>query len=278
MVDTTSWDLLIRGATVFDGSGAPPVVEDIAVRNGRIAARGRDLPTNAADSVVEAAGQWLLPGMLDIHTHLDLEVDVAPGLPEVVRHGTTTVLVGNCSLVTCFGTQKVGSQEPIVDCFTRVENIPKPVLRKCSEAINWDNTGDYLNHFEQIALGPNLAAFVPHSMLRVEVMGLEDSVSRDPTDAELEQMAALLEQAMEHQRHLSLRDTREAAMSPYARRPCDSVGMQALAARLREIEVGYILKPSCRCRCPRKYRWNCLRSCLCVLTAVLVLPLSLCVS
>lgn len=197
MVDTTSWDLLIRGATVFDGSGDRPVVEDIAVRNGRIAARGRDLPTNAADSVVEAAGQWLLPGMLDIHTHLDLEVDVAPGLPEVVRHGTTTVLVGNCSLGTCFGTQKVGSQEPIVDCFTRVENIPKPVLRKCSEAINWDNTGDYLNHFEQIALGPNLAAFVPHSMLRVEVMGLEDSVSRDPTDTELEQMAALLEQAME---------------------------------------------------------------------------------
>ena len=196
-MDTASWDLLIRGATVFDGSGECPVVEDIAVRNGRIAARGRDLPANAADAVVEAAGQWLLPGMLDIHTHLDLEVDVAPGLPEVVRHGTTTVLVGNCSLGTCFGTQKVGSQEPIVDCFTRVENIPKPVLRKCSDAITWDNTGDYLNHFDQIALGPNLAAFVPHSMLRVEVMGLEDSVSRDPTEAELEQMSALLEKAME---------------------------------------------------------------------------------
>ena len=59
-----------------------------------------------------AQGQWLMPGLLDIHTHLDLEVDLEPGLPEVVRHGTTTVLVGNCSLGTCFGRQQSGDAEP----------------------------------------------------------------------------------------------------------------------------------------------------------------------
>lgn len=194
---TTTWDLLIKGAKLFDGSGQLPEIHDLAVRDGRVVARGENLPAGHANTVIEASGQWLLPGMLDIHTHLDLEVDVEPALPEVVRHGTTTVLVGNCSLGTSFGSQKTDSQEPIVDCFTRVENIPKSVLRKVSEKITWDNTGDYIEHFSSLPLGPNIATFVPHSMLRVEVMGLEASVSRAPTEQELRQMEGLLETALQ---------------------------------------------------------------------------------
>ena len=192
----TTWDTLIRNALVFDGSGAEPQQLDIAIKGGRIAAKGDALPEAAAERVIDGQGCWLRPGLLDIHTHLDLEVDLAPGLPEVVRHGTTTVLVGNCSLGTCFGQQLEGEQNPIVDCFTRVENIPKSVLEKCVEAVQWDNSGDYLDHFADINLGPNVGAFVPHSMLRVEVMGLADSISREPTEAELLQMENLLEQAM----------------------------------------------------------------------------------
>ncbi|MEM1154984.1 MAG: aminoacylase, partial [Pseudomonadota bacterium] len=109
-----AWDTLIRNALVFDGTGAPPRQEDIAVKNGKVAARGHGLPPSQANSVVEGEGKWLMPGLLDIHTHLDLEVDLEPGLPEVVRHGTTTVLVGNCSLGTCFGQQIEGEQNPIV--------------------------------------------------------------------------------------------------------------------------------------------------------------------
>lgn len=196
-MDSPAWDVLITGAQVFDGSGGPPRREDLAVAGGRIAARGVDLPRAQAARVIEAAGQWLMPGLLDIHTHLDLEVDLDPRLPEVVRHGTTTVLFGNCSLGNCFGKQIEGEQNPIVDCFTRVENIPKKVLQKSVDAVTWDNTGDYMDHFAALPLGPNVATFVPHSMLRVEVMGLEASVSREPTEAELQQMEALLEQAMQ---------------------------------------------------------------------------------
>ncbi|NQX88074.1 MAG: aminoacylase, partial [Halioglobus sp.] len=191
-----AWDTLIRNALIIDGTGAVPIEQDIAVKNGQIAARGAGLPVAEAGQVVEGKGRWLMPGLLDIHTHLDLEVDLEPGLPEVVRHGTTTVLVGNCSLGTCFGRQQSGEQNPIVDCFTRVENIPKSVLRQCVEAVKWDNTGEYLDHFDKMPLGPNVGAFIPHSMLRVEVMGLEDSVSRDPSDAELALMERLLEEAM----------------------------------------------------------------------------------
>ena len=191
------WDLLVTGAKVFDGEGTPGRIEDVAIKDGVVAARGRDLPRDAAAQCVDANNQWLLPGMLDIHTHLDLEVEVAPALEEVVRHGTTTVLVGNCSLGTCFGAQETDGQEPIVDCFTRVENIPKSVLRKCAETMTWDNPEEYLKHFENLNLGPNIAAFVPHSMLRIEVMGLDASISRAPTELELQKMEQILEGAME---------------------------------------------------------------------------------
>jgi len=194
---SAAWDLIVQNATIFDGSGQLPVVQDIAIRGGLIAARGEHLPVDGVAEVIDAQGQWLLPGMLDIHTHLDLEVEVDPRLTEVVRHGTTTVLMGNCSLGTCFGTQADDGQEPIVDCFTRVENIPKSVLRKCSEAMHWRDTAGYLSHFDALPLGPNVAAFVPHSMLRIEAMGLEASVSRAPTGAELERMESLLETAMQ---------------------------------------------------------------------------------
>ncbi len=194
---TPAWDTLIRNALVFDGSGGPPREQDIAISAGRVAARGHALPPSQAGQVIEGEGRWLMPGLLDIHTHLDLEVDLEPGLPEVVRHGTTTVLVGNCSLGTCFGQQVEDGQNPIVDCFTRVENIPKPVLQKCVDAVSWSDTGAYLDHFADIPLGPNVGVFVPHSMLRVEVMGLQDSISREPTETELARMETLLGQAMD---------------------------------------------------------------------------------
>lgn len=196
-MSSLAWDTLIRNALVFDGSGGAPQQQDIAVKDGKVAARGHALPASEAETVIEGEGKWLMPGLLDIHTHLDLEVDLEPGLPEVVRHGTTTVLVGNCSLGTCFGQQVEGDQNPIVDCFTRVENIPKPVLQKCVEAVSWSDTGAYMDHFADIPLGPNVGVFVPHSMLRVEVMGLQDSISREPTEAELRQMETLLGQALD---------------------------------------------------------------------------------
>lgn len=191
------WDTLITGAQVFDGSGGPAATDDIAIKDGRIAARGPALDRSQASTVVDASGCWLTPGLLDIHTHLDLEVEVNPGLGEAVRHGTTSVVVGNCSLGTAFGAQLRDGESPIIDCFTRVENMPKRVLQKCVDKMHWHTTGDYLRHFEQIPLGPNIAPLVPHSMLRAEVMGVDASVSRAPTSAERERMLELLNEAMD---------------------------------------------------------------------------------
>jgi len=188
--------MLIRNATVFDGTGAPPRIEDVLVRDGRIAARGVGLAAPDAARIIDAAQQWLMPGLLDIHTHLDLEVELAPGLPESVRHGTTTVVVGNCSLGTAFGAQRANGDDPMLDCFARVENVPKSVLARVVDRMDWDTSAGYLAYLDELPLGPNIVPLLPHSMLRIAVMGTAAAVTREPTPAELTRMKQLLEEAM----------------------------------------------------------------------------------
>ena len=193
---TPRWDALIRNGLVFDGTGAAPMQADVAIRDGRIAALGRDLPEVRAHQVIDASGRWVMPGLLDIHTHFDLEVEIEPGLPEAVRHGTTTAVVANCSLGLAYGALRHDGADPIVDCFARVENVPKHVLRKVVDRVTWRDSQGYLDHFERLPLGANIVPMIPHSMLRIEVMGLTDSVSRDPTPEELKAMGALVEKGM----------------------------------------------------------------------------------
>ena len=194
---STPWDYLIQGAKVFDGSGELPVREDIAVADGKVAARGQSLDPQKAKKVIDGSNRWAMPGLFDIHTHYDLELEVAPGLPESVRHGTTTVVIANCSLGLAFGAQRKNGADPIVDCYARVENIPKSVLRATADRVDWQNPKEYIQHLNKLHLGPNLVTLVPHSMLRIEVMGFDASISRDPTDAELTQMEELLEKALD---------------------------------------------------------------------------------
>lgn len=106
------WDTILHGAKVFDGKGGPGEFIDIAIRGGRIAAMGMSLPEEAAEQVHDVSGTYVVPGLLDIHTHEDLEVELEPGLPELVRHGTTTALIGNCSLGLAFGAQRRGARIP----------------------------------------------------------------------------------------------------------------------------------------------------------------------
>lgn len=196
--EQTIWDKLIIGALVFDGTGGQPEQLDVAIKDGRIAAVKASLDQQNSREIIDASGYWLTPGLLDIHTHLDIEVEIEPGLPEAVRHGTTTVIVGNCSLGICYGKQQNGNDDPIVDCFTRVENLPKPVLGKLIEKITWNNQADYLSHFDDIALGPNIASFLPHSMLRVEAMGsIDDTISRPPSELEFKKMEMLVEEGID---------------------------------------------------------------------------------
>lgn len=191
------WDTLIKNALVFDGRSDIPSLQDVAIQDGKVAQVGPDLDSSQASEVVEATGRWLMPGLWDIHTHLDLEVELDPGLTEVVRHGTTTAVVANCSIGVPFGRQNADGHDPVVSCFARVENIPKSVLMRVADRITWDNPKDYLDHFAQMPLGANIVPMIPHSMLRIEAMGLERAITEDPTAEELQKMESILEKAMQ---------------------------------------------------------------------------------
>ena len=189
-------DLLIKNAKVFH-RGETPVVQDIAIGEGKILARGANLDIEDAAEVIDATGQWLMPGLFDIHTHYDLELEVAPGLPESTRHGTTTVVIANCSLGLAYGNQRRDGHDPIVSCYARVENIPKSVLRAVADKVDWSTPKQYLEHLANLNLGPNVVTMMPHSMLRIEAMGFEDSISRDPSPEELATMRSQLHEALE---------------------------------------------------------------------------------
>ena len=189
------FDTVVKNAKVFN-NGENAIVEDIGIKDGKIIARGVDLSVNEDTQVIDGTGKWAMPGLFDIHTHYDLELEVAPGLPESTRHGTTSVVIANCSLGLAFGAQRVGETDPIVDCYARVENIPKDVLRGVADSLTWDNPKDYIDHLEQVKMGPNVVTMMPHSMLRIEVMGFEASVSRDPTELELVKMQELLRESL----------------------------------------------------------------------------------
>jgi len=188
-------DTLITNAKVFN-NGETPVIEDVAILDGKIVARGKDMDVSGASRVIDAEGHWLMPGLFDIHTHYDLELEVSPGLPESTRHGTTTVVIANCSLGLAYGNQRKDGSDPIVDCYARVENLPKSLLRSCADRVDWNSPKEYLEHLEGLNLGPNVATLFPHSMLRINAMGFQDSISRAPSKSELQSMQSDLSEAL----------------------------------------------------------------------------------
>ena len=99
--DLVTYDTIIRNGRWFDGTGAPSAVRNIGIRDGHVVAISpHDLDDKGCPRVIDATGKWVLPGMLDIHTHYDVEVLNGPSLSESLRHGVTTVMLGSCSLST----------------------------------------------------------------------------------------------------------------------------------------------------------------------------------
>lgn len=190
------YDLLIQGAQVFDGRGSAPHVADVALRDGRVVAvSAAPLSSVAAARVLPAQGLWLMPGFIDIHTHYDAELMLAPGLHESVRHGVTTCLVGSCSISMIFSEPEDAS-----DLFTRVESIPREfVLPTLQHTKTWNDAAGYVRYLQSLPLGPNIASYMGHSDLRTAVMGLARAVDPKalPSEAELLSMEGHLNEGID---------------------------------------------------------------------------------
>ncbi|MEP9364512.1 amidohydrolase family protein [Nocardioides sp. CN2-186] len=191
-----TFDAIIKNGRWFDGTGAASAIRNLGVRDGRVVTISPDaLDETGCPEVVDAAGQWVIPGLVDIHTHYDIEVLNGPGLPESVRHGVTTLLLGSCSLSTIH----VGGVDA-GDLFGRVEAIPrKYVISEVDAAKTWSSASEYVDALESLPLGPNLAAFIGHSDMRTATMGLDRATRKEirPTRAEQKRMERMLDEALD---------------------------------------------------------------------------------
>jgi N-acyl-D-glutamate deacylase len=189
------FDVLLKNATHFDGTGAPPKKLDVGIRDGKVIALGSGLPEIDTREIIDADGAWVMPGFLDIHTHYDAELLAAPALSESVRHGVTTVTVGSCSISTI-----LSEAEDCSDLFTRVESVPREqVLPLLNARKSWSSPREYVEFLGTHPLGANINAFLGHSDLRVRVLGLGRSVDEKitPTEAEFREMERWLEEALD---------------------------------------------------------------------------------
>ena len=185
------FDLLIRNALVFDGSGAPPLVQDLAVRDGRIEAIGVRL-NGPATQVVEAQGLALMPGIIDSHTHFDAQITWDPTLAPSPALGVTTAVIGNCgfTIAPC----RPADREITMRNLTQVEGMSIEALR---QGIAWgfETFPEYMAQLRAAGSVANVAAYVGHSSVRTWVMG-SDAARREATPDEIEQMQAIVRDAM----------------------------------------------------------------------------------
>jgi N-acyl-D-aspartate/D-glutamate deacylase len=190
-----TYDTIIRNGRWFDGTGAASAVRNIGIRDGHVVAITADeLDQTDCPRVLDATDAWVLPGMLDIHTHYDVEVLNGPSLSESLRHGVTTVMLGSCSLSTIHidGTEAG-------DLFGRVEAIPRDyVIAAVEEGKTWRTCDEYVDALERLPLGPNLAAFIGHSDMRTAVMGLDRATRKGerPSRGEQAEMERMLAEAL----------------------------------------------------------------------------------
>ncbi len=188
--------IAIRGGRVVDGSGGTSRDQDVLVTDGAVRALlspGHPVPPGTEE--IDAAGCWVTPGFIDLHTHYDAEIEVGPGLSESVRHGVTTVAMGSCGV-----SMAVGAVEDLADLYCRVEGIPRPLVLPLFEAVkNWDGPAAYADHLGGLALGPNVSLLLGHSTIRAHAMGLGRSLdpSVRPTAAEIAAMRQLLDEALD---------------------------------------------------------------------------------
>ena len=187
---------LIQNGTIYDGLGGDGYQGSILIQNGQIEKINPKLSEYPDDiAIIDANGQWVMPGFIDIHTHYDAEIEIAPGLDESVRHGVTTIVMGSCGL-----SMIMGNPDELCDMFTRVEGLPSEFIKEIVNRVkDWDSPSEYLNHLESLNIGPNVGMFLGHSTIRAYVMGLGRSLStgNEPSATELAQMTQILNDALD---------------------------------------------------------------------------------
>ena len=183
-------DIVIKGGTVVDGTGAPGRPADVAVADGRIVEVGDGLQGRTE---LDASGQVVAPGFIDIHTHYDAQVFWDPGLTPSSFHGVTTVVAGNCGF-SIAPTRRDGV-ELLARTLQHVEDMSFDTL---AAGVPWDDFEtfpQYLDAVERRGVSLNYGCYVGHTAVRLYVMG-DEAYERPATEAELARMQEVVAEAM----------------------------------------------------------------------------------
>jgi N-acyl-D-aspartate/D-glutamate deacylase len=160
-------DLVIRGGTVVDGTGAPARVADVAIDGDRIVAVG-DVDAGGAGRVIDAEGRYVTPGFVDLHSHLDAQIGWDPLMSSSCWHGVTSVVMGNCGMT--FAPVHPGQADVLAGAMESVEDIPASAIL---EGLSWDweHYGEYLDAMDRVPKGINAGGYVGDVALRLYVAG-----------------------------------------------------------------------------------------------------------
>ena len=185
-------DLIIKGGTVVDGTGAEPYTADVAVSDGKIVDVGRINET--AHRTIDADGLTVTPGFVDVHTHYDAQATWDPHLTPSGWHGVTTAVCGNCGVG--FAPARPQEREFLIGLMEGVEDIPGAAL---SAGIRWDweTFPEYLDALDRTPKAVDLATQVPHGSVRTYVMGERGANNEAATDEDIEAMARIVREGIE---------------------------------------------------------------------------------
>jgi N-acyl-D-amino-acid deacylase len=185
-------DLLIKGGTVVDGSGAAAYTADVGVRDGRIVEIGS--LSEPAGEVVDADGALVTPGFVDVHTHYDGQATWDDEMEPSASNGVTTLVMGNCGVG--FAPVRPGDHDALVDLMEGVEDIPGSALSVGMPWGRWETFPQYLDLLAEGRYALDLAAQVPHGAVRFYVMGERGAANEDATAEDLAEMAAVVGEAL----------------------------------------------------------------------------------
>ncbi len=184
-------DMVIRGGTIVNGSGSPAFAGDIAIDAGRISAVGTI--TAKGREEVDAAGLMVTPGFVDIHTHYDGQATWDSEMAPSSWHGVTTVVMGNCGVG--FAPAKPDKHDWLIGLMEGVEDIPGTALAE-GMSWNWETFPQYLDALAERPRTIDVATHVPHGAVRAYVMGERGARNEAPTEHEIAQMSAIVEEGL----------------------------------------------------------------------------------
>lgn len=186
------YDLIIKGGTIVDGSGAAGFVADVAIKDGLIAAVGS--LDGEALKTIEAKGHLVTPGFVDIHTHFDGQVTWDSDLAPSCYHGVTTIVMGNCGVG--FAPAAPDKHDFLIEVMDGVEDIPGTALHEGIEW-NWESFSEYLDELDRHQWTMDVATQVPHAAVRAYVMGDRGARNELATEDDLEKMSAIVRDGIE---------------------------------------------------------------------------------